>query len=77
MTEKIEINLNWTILLTIVFVVLKLTNVIDWSWWWVLAPIWIPFLIALLLILIGFIFFKDVSVEYKNLIEETLKGKVK
>jgi hypothetical protein len=26
-------------LLTIAFVVLKLTNVIDWSWWWVLSPI--------------------------------------
>lgn len=30
-----------TIQLTIVFIVLKLTNVIDWSWIWVLAPIWI------------------------------------
>lgn len=28
-------------LLTIVFIVLKLTNVIAWSWWWVLAPLWI------------------------------------
>jgi hypothetical protein len=28
-------------LLTIVFVVLKLTHVIDWSWWWVLSPPWI------------------------------------
>lgn len=25
-------------LLTIVFVVLKLTGVIDWSWWWVISP---------------------------------------
>lgn len=30
-------------LLTIVFIVLKLTNYIDWSWWWVLSPLWIPF----------------------------------
>jgi len=28
-------------LLTIAFIVLKLTNVIDWSWWWVLSPMWI------------------------------------
>ncbi len=28
-------------LLTIVFVTLKLTGVIEWSWWWVLSPIWI------------------------------------
>lgn len=29
-------------LLTIAFIVLKLTNMITWSWWWVLSPIWIP-----------------------------------
>lgn len=28
--------------LFIVFLVLKLTNVINWSWWWVTAPLWIP-----------------------------------
>ena len=27
--------------LGIVFVVLKLVGVIDWSWWWVLSPFWI------------------------------------
>lgn len=35
-------------LLTIVFIVLRLTDVIDWDWWWVLAPLWVPVLIALL-----------------------------
>lgn len=30
----------------IVFLVLKLTHYIDWSWWWVTAPLWIPFGIA-------------------------------
>ncbi len=29
-------------LLTIVFITLKLTGFIDWSWWWVTAPVWIP-----------------------------------
>ena len=42
-------------LLAIVFIVLKLTNVIKWSWAWVLAPLWIPFSLALLVILIIFI----------------------
>lgn len=28
-------------LLTILFIGLKLTNFIAWSWWWVLSPIWI------------------------------------
>ena len=27
-------------LLLVAFIVLKLTNVITWSWWWVLAPFW-------------------------------------
>lgn len=29
-------------LLTVLFVGLKLTGHIDWSWWWVLAPLWGP-----------------------------------
>lgn len=27
-------------LLGVVFVALKLTGYIDWSWWWVTAPFW-------------------------------------
>lgn len=34
-------------LLTIVFIVLKLTGVISWSWLWVLSPLWISFLVGL------------------------------
>ncbi len=34
-------------LLTVVFIVLKLTEVIDWSWVWVLAPAWVSFLLAI------------------------------
>ena len=40
-------------LLTIVFIVLKLTKVIAWSWIWVLAPIWIPMAIWLVLIVLA------------------------
>ena len=32
-------------MLTILFIALKLTGVIAWSWWWVLAPLWIPWAI--------------------------------
>lgn len=35
-------------LLTIAFVVLKLTKCIAWSWWWVLAPMWVPVVIAII-----------------------------
>ncbi|KAB7765369.1 hypothetical protein [Xanthomonas sp. LMG 12461] len=38
-------------LLTIVFIVLKLTGYIAWSWWWVLSPVWISSLIAILIVL--------------------------
>lgn len=40
-------------LLTIVFITLKLCKVIDWSWWWVLAPMWVPVAIGLMLIAVG------------------------
>lgn len=47
-------------LLAIVFIVLKLTNHIDWSWWWVTCPLWGPaaivifyFIIRLILVLIS------------------------
>ncbi len=39
-------------LLTIAFIVLKLCKVINWSWVLVLAPAWIPTLIAIILLLI-------------------------
>lgn len=29
-------------ILFIIFLVLKLTDNIDWSWWWVTSPLWIP-----------------------------------
>lgn len=39
-------------LLGVAFVVLKLCKVIDWSWWWVTAPFWIPVGVAVLLIVL-------------------------
>lgn len=43
-------------LLCIVFIVLKLTGNIDWSWWWVLSPIWIPWCVVLgILAIVGMI----------------------
>jgi len=34
-------------LLFIVFLILKLCSVINWSWWWVTAPLWIPIALVL------------------------------
>lgn len=39
-------------LLAIVFIILKLTGHIAWSWWWVLSPLWGGFLLV-----IGFVIF--------------------
>lgn len=41
-------------LLTIVFIVLKLMDVITWSWWWVLSPIWISWLVVIAFISVIF-----------------------
>ena len=40
----------------VTFLVLKLTNVIDWSWWWVTAPLWGPFALILAIFAVVFVF---------------------
>ena len=42
-------------LLTICFIVLKLCGIINWSWWWVLSPIWIEIVFVLIVLLVIFI----------------------
>jgi len=39
-------------LLAIVFIVLKLCHIIEWSWLWVLSPLWIPFTIVLVILIV-------------------------
>lgn len=42
--------------LTLIFIVLQCCGLIEWSWWWVLCPVWISALLllaALAVILIG------------------------
>ena len=47
-------------LLAVVFITLKLLEVITWSWWWVLAPIWIPAAIAIIILaLTAIVLFKS------------------
>jgi hypothetical protein len=40
-------GLGLGMILFLIFMVLKLTDNIDWSWWWVTAPLWIPVLLVL------------------------------
>ncbi len=51
-------GISLSTILFVVFLVLKLTEVIDWSWWWVTAPLWIPLALILMIcffILIGLV----------------------
>lgn len=49
-TTQSTSGIGFTGLLTILFIALKLTGVIAWSWWWVLSPLWIGAGIALLVV---------------------------
>ena len=42
--------------LFIVFLVLKLTNVITWSWWWVTSPLWISWGLVFLILFFIYLF---------------------
>jgi hypothetical protein len=44
--ESSSSGISFMGMLTILFIALKLTNYVDWSWWWVLSPIWLGFLLA-------------------------------
>ena len=47
-----------TIMLTVLFIALKLVGVISWSWWWVLSPIWISLVLGVLAIILWCVFSK-------------------
>ena len=49
-------GISFTGALTILFIGLKLTHVINWSWWWVLSPIWISLLIVIAFLIIFLLF---------------------
>jgi len=47
--------------LTIVFIVLKLLDKIDWSWLWVLSPLWLPIVVPVVAlaavgVIVGFVY---------------------
>ena len=52
--KQVEVNLGGGFLgiLCLIFITLKLTGIIGWSWWWVLAPLWVPISLGLLGLLI-------------------------
>jgi fatty acid desaturase len=48
-------GIGFTGLLAIVFITLKLTHVIGWSWWWVLSPLWIGAALALVVFAVAIV----------------------
>lgn len=36
------VKMNTCGVLLILFIVLKILAIINWSWWWVLSPLWLP-----------------------------------
>jgi len=60
MTKKeiiIRSNSSLSILLTVLFIALKLLGKITWSWFWVLSPTLIPIFIGIIAFVIGIILF--------------------
>ena len=53
MSTTINRSINAFQLVTIAFIVLKLCKIIAWSWWWVLAPLWLPATLIIMYIIIG------------------------
>lgn len=51
MSQQSSGGVSGLTVLLVVFVVLKLTGLIAWSWWYVLAPMWVP--LALVAALLG------------------------
>ena len=52
--DKIKISCSWPVPLIVflAFFFAKIYDKIDWSWWWVLSPLWIPIVIAVILIIV-------------------------
>ena len=58
-TTSSEIGFGSALLLT--FIILKLVGVIDWSWWWVLSPIWIPVVLLMAASILLFVVYRIVK----------------
>ena len=64
---KFHFNMNFLSLLTLLFIALKLGNVISWSWWLVLMPSYLPFALGSVLIIIAsWLTGKKIEVTYKG-----------
>lgn len=56
-------SLGFLGLLSLVFITLKLTGTINWSWWWVLSPLWITTAVTLLIFIVLAVGVVSVAIE--------------
>lgn len=49
---KIPLINQWTVIITLIFILMRIYDIIDWSPLWLLSPLWIPLVIALFIIFI-------------------------
>lgn len=69
--SKVEVSNSFPFLsiLTLIFITLKLTGYIDWSWLWVLSPLVIPLGLIfsiIFLVILGDIIYKAIKTNKKN-----------
>lgn len=52
-----SISIGFFDLLALLFIALKLVGVICWSWWWVLLPVWGPFVLAIVAVCVFLVWY--------------------
>lgn len=62
----LNIGLNLCEVLCIIFIVLKGVGVINWSWLWVVSPLWIELALVFLIYVGFFIYYKIDEKKYKK-----------
>ena len=53
MSDNKSNGIGFTTVLFLIFMTLKLTNTIDWSWWWVTSPLWFPIALVIGLVIVS------------------------
>ena len=52
MEVNIKIDFTFALVLTVIFVILRGLNIINWAWYWLVSPIWITLIIAFVIYII-------------------------
>lgn len=65
-TETASGGVGFGSLLFLLFLGLKLGHVINWSWWWVTAPLWVPFALLATILVVGLVVALVVTVVKKD-----------